>query len=162
MVADALTIIRGWFAAGSPQAAGQMASFEEWDTLVRQPATWIANHVADFGEYDDVMQAVDDAQAQDPEQEMWGELLDAWFAVFGNTLKTTREVLEEYNAAFGTGAAKELSDALDEYKGNRPITSRTLGKIFQYRADRLVSGKRMRKINGGGKHANQWRVEQIS
>jgi hypothetical protein len=162
MVADALTIIRGWFAAGSPQAPGQMASFEEWDTLVRQPVAWIASHVADFGEYDDVMQAVDDAQAQDPEQEMWGELLDAWFAVFGNTLKTTREVLVEYNAAFGAGAAGDLSDALDEYKGNRPITSRTLGKIFQYRADRLVNGKRMRKINGGGNHANQWRVEQIS
>ena len=166
MISDALTIIRGWFAAGCPQADGQMASFEQWDTLVRQPIAWIANHVADFGEYDDVMRAVDNAQAQDPEQEMWGELLDAWVAVFGKDAKTAREVLDECEVmSWGASSScirKQLHEALSEYQGNaRTISSRTLGKILGNRADRLVNGKRMRCIRQGGKHAQRWKVEQL-
>lgn len=164
MVADALTIIRGWFAAGCPSAAGQMASFEQWDTLVRQPVAWIARQVAPFGEYDDVMQAVDDAQAQDPEQEMWGELLEAWRAVFGDKEVTAKDVLlEVQNAAFcgERSVQRRLADAVEEYKTGRTLSARSLGKVLQFRADRLVNGMRLRKIQTGGKHAQYWQVEVI-
>ncbi|ERS12326.1 hypothetical protein Q673_01555 [Marinobacter sp. EN3] len=164
MAADALTIIRGWFAAGCPRADGSMASFEQWDTLVRQPVAWIANHVMPFGEYDDVMRAVDDAQAQDPEQEMWGELLEVWRAIFGDKAVTCRDVLEQYNSAYRCGEQsnqQRLLEALDEYKPGRTLSARSLGKVLQFRADRLVNGMRLRKIQTGGKHAQLWQVEVI-
>jgi len=164
MAADALTIIRGWFAAGCPQADGQMASFEQWDTLVRQPVAWIANHVAPAGQYEDVMQAVDDAQAQDPEQEMWSEVLDAWRAVFGDKAVTCKDVLDEVqNAAFcgDRSNQRRLADAVEEYKAGRTLSARSLGKVLAFRADRLVNGMRLRKIQTGGKHAQYWQVEVI-
>lgn len=162
MAADALTIIRGWFAAGCPRADGSMASFEQWDALVRQPVAWIANHVAPFGEYDDVMRAVDDAQAQDPEQEMWGELLEVWRAIFGDKAVTSRDILEQCDPMSVCGERsnqQRLLEALEEYKTGRTMTARALGKILQFRADRLVNGMRLKKVPTGGKHAQLWKVE---
>lgn len=162
MIADALTIIRGWFAAGCPRAEGQMASFEQWDTLVRQPVAWIASYVEPF-DYEDVMDAVDEAQASDPEQELWGEVLDNWWLLFQDKSKTAKEVLEgmrDDSFSRDTPQAK-LRDALDEYLAGRHLTARSLGKILQFRTDRVVDGKRLRRIKTSGKHAQQWRVEQI-
>lgn len=166
MVADALTIIRGWFCAGSPQASGQMASFEQWDTLVRQPVAWIARELDTFGEYADVMQAVDNAQAQDPEREAWGDLLEAWHSVFGSKAVTCRDALEACNDFGGFGASNEkrrLSEALEEYRySNKPLNSKSLAKALGYRTDRLVDGLRMRVVESAGKHSNRWKVERIT
>lgn len=164
MAADALTIIRGWFAAGCRQAEGSMGSFEQWDTLVRQPVAWIASHVAAFGEYDDVMRAVDDAQSQDPERESWGDLLEAWWAVFGSNAVTCREVLDACNEMRSSNPGSDkgrLSEALEDYQNSKPLTSKSLAKVLKFRADKLVYGLRMRMITTGGKHSNLWRVEKI-
>ena len=56
---------------------------------------------------------------------------------------------------------RRLADAVEEYKTGRTLSARSLGKVLQFRADRLVNGMRLRKIQTGGKHAQYWQVEII-
>ena len=117
-----------------------------------------------FGEYADVMEAVDEAQAQDPEQEMWGELLEAWYAMYGHKAQTCADVMRDVQSAAFAGpnsSSARLAEALEEYRGHRPLSARSLGKALQYRTGRLVNGKRMRRVETGGKHSNLWQVEAI-
>jgi len=174
MIADALTIIRGWFAAGSPTVNGRMASFELWDTMVRQPVVWIANHIAPFGDYDDPMRAVDLSQESDPEQVLLSDLLNGWHDVFGSDAVTAKDLLAVHTkvtdsdadarrgfAVQVTDGERQLADALNEFRGVRALTARSIGKVLQFREGRLVDGMRIRKRSTSGKHSQLWRVERV-
>ena len=85
LIVAALTVVRGYLTAGPAAAAaeGRMASFEDWDDLVRQPVAWAGREICP-GKFGDPMDAVIAAQADDPELETLGLVLCAWQEVFGD------------------------------------------------------------------------------
>jgi len=177
MIADALTIIRGWFCAeqgGELPATGRMASFEQWDDLVRQPVAWLAAHQLDNAEAQlgltDPMDAVDAAQSLDPEQEALDSLLTALEGVFGNRefmVKDVGEIVKRVQRARRSGfnpsdthssRDDDLVDVLEELLGNKCTSTRSIGRTLLNRADRLYNGRRLHKA-GTRQRAIVWLVQ---
>ncbi|MCE9665957.1 hypothetical protein LY622_21230 [Halomonas sp. M5N1S17] len=167
MIADALTIIRAWLLSGAAPAPGSMASFEGWDSMVRQPVAWISR---EFDEYADPMEAVDAAQAADPEQEQLDALLSSLADVFGSepfASKDVRRVLDRCADASRPGIEplpgdeqQALADTMEEFRAGRLLTARSIAKVLQFRADRVCNGRRLRKRQGRAKQT-VWVVENI-
>src|SRR5262249_17700029 len=59
-VAAALTVIRGYLAAGAPNVCGPIASYAAWSRLVRSPLIWLGEN--------DPVKSMDEAHAEDPER----------------------------------------------------------------------------------------------
>ena len=161
MVADALTIIRAWRLSGAERAPGNMASFEDWDSMVRQAVAWIARRNADYA---DPMQAVDQAQAADPEQEQLDTLLTALVGVFGAEpfeSKQVKAAVDQCRTGFVAGeATPALADCIAELQTGRNLTTVGIGKMLTFRADRVVNGRRLRKRAGRNKSVF-WTVEPV-
>ncbi|MBT2788032.1 MULTISPECIES: hypothetical protein [unclassified Halomonas] len=168
MIADALTVIRGWLASNDAPAPGKMASFEAWDTLVRQTVAWVARHVDPSGQYADPMEAVNAAQAADPEQEQLDALLCSLADVFGSdpfTAKDVKKIHDNYHDTqlrefYLPDPEQTLAEAITEFKNAKHLTTRGVGSVFKYRADRVVNGKRLRKRSGRGGVA-AWVIETV-
>ena len=168
MIADALTVIRGWLASDDAPAPGSMASFEAWDLMVRQAVAWVARHFDPSGEYADPMEAVNAAQAADPEQEQLDALLCSLADVFGRdpfTAKDVKKIHDNYHDPqlrefYLPDAEQALAEAITEFKNAKHLTTRGVGSVFKYRADRVVNGKRLRKRSGRGGVA-VWIIEAV-
>lgn len=171
MIADALTIIRGWLLSDAVPAPGSMASFEGWDSMVRQPVAWISREFDLLGEYADPMEAVDAAQAADPEQEQLDALLSSLSGVFGAdpfTSKDVKRVLDRCAdakrpnsfEAIPDDEQQTLAETMDEFRTGREHTGRSIAKVLQFRADRVVKGRRLRKRPGRG-GVSVWIVEPV-
>lgn len=168
MVADSLTVIRGWLASGDAPAPGNMASFEAWDLMVRQPVAWIARRFDLLGEYADPMVAVDAAQAADPEQEQLDALLCSLADVFGADPFTAKEVKKIHDNYYDPqlkdfalpDAEQALAETISEFKTARQLTTRAVGNVLKFRADRVVNDRRLRRRNGRGGIA-AWVIESV-
>ena len=80
LVVAVLTLVRGWLTSDASAGPGRMASFEDWNDLVRDTVAWIGRDIAP-GVYADPMEAVTRALGNDPELEALSELLEAMEAV---------------------------------------------------------------------------------
>ncbi|MDR5900353.1 hypothetical protein QC823_15415 [Halomonas vilamensis] len=168
MITDALTVIRGWLASGDAPAPGNMASFEAWDLMVRQAVAWVARHFDMLSEYADPMEAVNAAQANDPEQEQLDALLCSLADVFGGdpfTAKDVKKIHDNYHdpelKGFHFPEEKQaLAETITEFKTARQLTARAVGNVLKFRADRVVNGKRLRRRNGRGGVA-AWVIENV-
>ncbi len=80
MLAAACTVIRARFVHPAPPAAGALASFEDWDRLVRQTVVWVAE-VLGFDAVDP-MESFLAALDADPQVDALKDLLQALKAVF--------------------------------------------------------------------------------
>lgn len=160
MVSAALTLVRGWLSSGAESAPGRMASFEQWDDLVRQTVAWVAGWPAGGADYADVMKAVDAAQGADPEQDSLHELLAAIHAVFNSQAFTAKELMQSINDGFRNDL-EPLREALaDVAGGETPRTAKSLGRVLRFRLDRLVRGLVLRKAGTDAGNVQRWRVEQ--
>jgi hypothetical protein len=91
-VAAALTMMRAYLAAGSPEVCGPFGSYPEWSTMVRSPLIWL-------GEPDPVA-SVDMSQAEDPELAELHELRDLWQGDLKiDTPYKTASIIEAWSAA---------------------------------------------------------------
>ncbi len=161
LVRDALILINAWIAAGRPRAKGRTASFEQWDELVRQPIAWLSGYLHD--DLVDPLDAMRTGQAEDPENDAWGEFLRALDNFFSGRSFTAGEVLEIYNdvensrrGRAGVAPPKVIDEAIHESiveaipKGT--VTAKKIGRHFFYRQDRIVEGLRLckhsKKANG--------------
>ena len=168
MIADALTVIRGWLASDDAPAPGNMASFEAWDLMVRQPVAWVARRFDLLGEYTDPMEAVDAAQAADPEQEQLDALLCSLSDVFGSdpfTAKDVKKIHDNYHDPqlkdFALPDAEQaLAETISEFKTTRQLNARAVGNVLKFRADRVVNGRRLRRRNGRG-NVTAWVIENV-
>src|SRR5262249_37202999 len=73
-VAAALTIMRAYLAAGTPEVCGPFASYAEWSTMVRAPLVWLGG--PDRGV------SIAASQADDPELVELREWVNLWLAEF--------------------------------------------------------------------------------
>lgn len=151
MVAAACTLIRGCFTHMTQPAPGRLASFEQWDDLVRQTVVWADRELMP-GAFGDPMDLVREAQAADPEAEALFALLDALYEAFGQAEFTAKDILARVNADFNTGA---LRSALIDIAGDRAMgSSKSLGRVLANRKGRIVHGLSLlhRKDTNTGAH----------
>lgn len=76
LAAAAITLIRGYLQSDEHRAGGmakvRLPSFEDWDTVARQPVLWLSKRVEGLT---DPKRSIDDNMANDPEHETLSELL---------------------------------------------------------------------------------------
>jgi hypothetical protein len=151
MLAAVCTLIRARFTHMTEKAPGNLASFEDWDNLVRQTVVW-ADSVLMPGAFGDPMSLIREAQAADPEAEMLFALLDTLRDQFGVAEFTAKEIQLRLNAFQGDG----LHNAVRDIGGDRAVeSSRSLGKVLKYREGRIVHGLRLTSrpdSNAGVRH----------
>lgn len=114
------------------------------------------------------MEAVDAAQAADPEQEQLDALLCSLADVFGSdpfTAKDVKKIHDSYHdpelKGFHYPEEKQaLAETITEFKTARQLTARAVGNVLKFRADRVVNGRRLRRRNGRGGIA-AWVIENV-
>ncbi|KDE41363.1 hypothetical protein ADINL_0043 [Nitrincola lacisaponensis] len=165
MVCAALTIIKGWlqspesmFGAGAP---GRMASFEVWDDLVRQPVAWVAQAIAP-GEYADPMDVVDQNQQSDPEQEALFDTLSEIHQAFGAATFTSKDLHKKAYGGDGFSMGVDsLKEALEDLASKTHLTTKGIGRVLTFRADRMVQGLALVKAGQDGHTKQQrWKIRQ--
>jgi hypothetical protein len=158
----ALVLIRGWLSSGAPRAEGRVASFEAWDDLVRQTVCWIGKEVApgEFGDPPDLIRRV---QGSDPDQESHFGLLEALDHVFASRWFTAREACQSASRAradqFATEGDKAVAEALADIGRERFLSSKSVGRMLQFREGRIAFGLRL--LSRSGRSGREYRVEAI-
>ncbi len=150
-VSLALTIIRAWVAAGSPQTTcNPIASYSQWSVWVRQPLLWL--NMADPAA------RVFEQLAQDPDRETLGRLLHAWRKAFGNAATMIREAVNQTNT-FGNDDLLEVLREVSEERGE--INRRRLGKWIARHQGRIVDGLRFERASGTTS-AEKWLAKSVT
>jgi hypothetical protein len=155
IVAAALTLIRYHLQFNESLGPGAMASFEDWDRLVRQ--TVIRANRLWPGKFGDVMDRIIINQEADPEQESVDQLLTAFEATFGSSQVTSGEILHRIGDHMNE-SARQLEVAMRELVPNiKDLSERAIGNILKIRKGRIVNGRRL----VGRQHAKKtyWSVE---
>jgi hypothetical protein len=156
MVTAACTLIRAYQTSGAASAKGRMASFEEWDDIVRQTVVWVGATVS-IGEFGDPMELVREAQVDDPMVDALGDLLQALADRFGATWFTGKDVQRVIDGSI----LLTLKEALNDLAG-RDISSnaRSIGKLLSAHKGQIAHGLHLsaRKLNS--KDAVTYRVEK--
>jgi len=141
MVTASLTIIRGWFSSieykNKKKASGRMASFENWDDLVRQPIAWISEHVLPE-QYDDVMDAIIEAQNNDPEQEILLDLIKALKRLFGGELFMAKDVVDKMT--YNSEILEAIEAISSTYRSNTKPNTKQVGWILKNRKGKIIDG----------------------
>jgi Bifunctional DNA primase/polymerase, N-terminal len=133
-VAAALTVMRAYLAAGSPEVCGPFGSYPEWSTMVRGPLVWL-------GEPDPVA-SVDLSQAEDPELADLREWVILWLDE-GFKLDTPY-TSASFVAAASVAPAGFNSNPLKEFllrvagDKNGGISTKRLGEWLQRNCGRVV------------------------
>jgi len=104
-IAAALTIVRGYLAAGQPDKRPALASYGAWSDLVRSALVW-----AGCADPVDTMKEI---RESDPVLNTLRAVMECWCAVFGDEGKTVAEVAAEFAHGFDPeGAEGEAMTAL--------------------------------------------------
>lgn len=156
MAVAACPLIKAQLLSDTPKAAGHLASFETWDSLVRQTVVW-AGKVLDVGAYGDPMDLVREAQAVDPSLDGLGDLLVALHDQFGVNTFTAKEV-QKVCTAWSIGP---LNQALREYSASDISgSSLSIGRILSSVKGRIANGLTLKASSASNKDAKTYRVEQ--
>jgi hypothetical protein len=159
MVAAACTLIRARFKHMAEPAPGRLASFEEWDRLVRQTVVW-ADRALQPDCFGDPMDLVKEAQAADPEGEPLFALLDALRVEYREREFSSKDV--QFAAKFNV-TDSALETALLDLAGERALNSaKSLGRVLKNREGRIVNGLRLVSRVDAGTGARVFRVVKVT
>ena len=161
----ALTILRGFLAAGAPaRGDGGAGSYKQWDALIRQCVVWIRDQqLASFG-LDDPSKAFTRNYAVDPETAKLRALLHAWHERHLDKHVGVYDLVED---ALGDTPEPDtcrsrayLRDALEEIAGDREgINRRRLGRWIERHGGRIIDGLRIESV-GNSRGRCFWRVRR--
>lgn len=159
LVRAGLIIIRGYLQSEDHKSGGvakdKLASFNDWDTLARQPVAWLAQFNEKLA---DPKKVIDDAVMQDPEQEILGDLLRAIHKEYGSEWFEASQLSAVSTPEHGNGNI-QLYEILSDITGGR-FNSRSIGRVLRFRRDRIVDGLKLSYFKQG-KHATKFRVTKI-
>lgn len=159
MLAAACTLIRARFLHWKKLADGKLASFEDWDLMVRQTVCF-ADTMLRPGYFGDPMLLVKEAQAADPEAELLGSLFTALHDKFEDGEFSAKDV---QSAVSGDHYSTGLASVLRELVGDKGMTSSTsIGRVLKYRVGRIA--KQMRLGSRHDKNAGSacYRIAQVT
>ncbi|NOT13783.1 MAG: hypothetical protein HOP23_18480 [Methylococcaceae bacterium] len=156
-VSLALTVVRGWIIAGRPKTACKtIASYADWSDYCRQSLLWLGQA--------DPAACIFEAMNDDPDKELLGDFLQAWFEKFGKTPALVKDVI---NAAQARGiqfdyANEALLETITDIAGDRDgINRKRLGWWIKRHAGRVVNGKRLVQDKSITANAAKWKVESV-
>jgi putative DNA primase/helicase len=159
-VAAALTLARAYVAAGRPNRAAPIASFEAWSDLVRSALLWLGRA--------DPVDTMKGARADDPSRQTMAALFSAWRDVIGTEEgKTSSEIIKlactTNSDDRGDGPCEvswhhaDLREVLLTVAGrNGVIDARVLGKWLSRHRDRIAGGLRLDGSVDPHGHAARW------
>jgi hypothetical protein len=162
-VAAALTIVRGYIAAGRPRVASRIASFEGWSDSVRSALIWLGRA--------DPVETMETARREDPGLQAMEAVFAALKATIGIERKVTvAEVIQlagewtQVQPIFGTpqlrypGLKEVLQSVVEDRRG--VIDPRELGKWFSRHKGRIARGVRLEgEADPHGHAAHWWLIE---
>jgi hypothetical protein len=156
-VSLALTIVRAWHCAGRPKTACKtIASYSDWSDYCRQSLLWLG--------LSDPAACIFEAMNDDPDRELLGEFLQAWFNKFG---KAPALVKDAITAAQTRGIKLDypnetLLEAITDIAGERDgsINRKRLGWWIKRHAGRVVNGLRLVQ-DTSTRNAAKWKVESV-
>jgi len=134
----ALAIVRGWLTSGAAPRPGRVASFEAWDSFVRQPVAWIMGV--------DPLDAINTGAEADPEREALGDLLEALRMCFGDAGFTAADVADAIRKGagpFGDEAQRAVAAAVADVAGRNDPSAKSIGRILNFRRGRIVNGMKL-------------------
>lgn len=147
IISSVLSLINHWKHCGAPRASGTMTSFSEWDTLVRQPLTHIAQTLPQ-SRLLDVLEVSVKQQDDSSDKESLIALLIALAAVYGEgkRFKATSAL-----KAMSDNGHSPLTDAvLAHIKREKLQSSIHLGNLLKQFKDRNVDGLVLRAKQQSG------------
>lgn len=146
LVSAALTIVRAYLVAGSPNLRlPPFGSFETWSAVVRSALVYAGAS--------DPCDVLERAQREDPEREALLALVDAWRGAFGPEARSVRDAIER------SERDASLADAIDAVAGERgSVNARRLGKYIKRKAHRIVGGLAFEQASEPGERVARWQV----
>ena len=157
LTAAALTILRGYFAAGCPKVLeNNTGSYEDWSRIVRATVTW---HTGIDPEV-----SIEDNYVNDDETDTLQQLMFLWKDVFGDQVVMNNEIAAVMNATSGfeDDATIALRDhILNEvmvYMNSRP-TVNGFTRWLGYRKGRVLENMQFDKYRD--KHQRGWQLVSL-
>jgi len=157
LLAAACTLIRARYKHWTTPAPGRLASFEQWDDLVRQTVCF-ANSFLNAGSFSDPMELVREAQAADPEAETLVALLDA----IGQSFQTREFSANNVLAEVAGNSNSELGRVLRDIAGDKVTGSAlSIGRILKFREGRIANHMCIRSRRDSHASALKFRLEIV-
>lgn len=168
-VAAGLTILRGWITSDmSSVASGGLASFDEWERLVRQAVVWVGQMEAevmgeDAVDFGDPIAGIEEMAAADPEGEAFSTLLAVWVhtAVDSVTSSELFKLLLEGRSGTASGALGALAITLAESIPSYVRNATGLGRWLGVRCNKIADGLKLVSSRNKKLNASLWRVRNI-
>lgn len=159
-IAAVLTIVLGYIAAGTPNPAPPLASYDGWSNYVRSALIWLGLH--------DPVETMAKAREDDPVRQTALQVFGALRDYFGfNKYLTAVFIID---TAKQVTAEEELLDGLKEGQLREALTSinergmlpssRELGNWFKRHKGRIVGSMRLCGESDDHGHAAKWWIEE--
>ncbi|MFH1495667.1 MAG: hypothetical protein ABIG70_12825 [Pseudomonadota bacterium] len=162
MMAAALTVLQGFAMCGMQKTGrGRLASFEQWDDLVRQAICWITEE--GYTEFGDPLTVLETQAKLDPEALKLAALLSAWSAEFARTPTSLAEAIQRAVRGVTMGNAA-LFAALDDIGGDGRgnINSRRVGHWIQGKVGKIIDNMKFERDGNARTGSALWRVSELS
>lgn len=151
LAAAAITLVRGYLQSTANKCGGsvkeKLSTFEEWDTVARQPVVWLSTMVERLT---DPKASIDDNMQIDPEHETLSELLMEvrhWMVAAPFTAKELYNFAEDKRCRLDGG----LHELLTELNHGNRLDSRAVGRILSYRRGRVADGVKLEQVKSSSK-----------
>ncbi len=144
-----LTIVHAWICAGKPKTECKpIASYANWSDICRQPLLWLG--------LPDPAACIFESMNDDPDRELLGNLLLAWFDRFGQIPTSVKDAIHPFNSS--DDLREIIRDIASERDGS--INRKRLGRWIKRHSNRIVNGLRIVK-DTSTHNAAKWKVESV-
>lgn len=149
-IAAALTVVRGYIAAGSPDPCPRLASFEQWSDLVRSAIVWLGRA--------DPVKTMETARADDPEQAARTAIFVALHETFGNASWIVSDAMKLIADPAEPDHNADLERAFTDISGARGPTGKLIGHWLARNKGRVVEGLRLLDEPDLHRKQKKWRI----
>jgi putative DNA primase/helicase len=154
-IAACLTICKAYIAAGRPNLAPKLGSFEGWSDTVRSALIWLGKA--------DPVASMELSRAEDPERLDLCNFMTAWAAAFGGVGYSRRRTLATVIATEGfpdlQAAVAAATFSVTGRRGQEPDAA-ALGQYLRRHKNRVIDGKRF-VTNANPKGGSAWWIEDV-
>lgn len=168
-VAAGLTILRGWITSDmNSVAGGGLASFDEWERLVRQAVVWVGQMEAevmgeDAVDFGDPIAGIEEMAAADPEGEAFSTLLAVWAHTTVDSVTSSElfKLLLEGRSGMASGDRGALAITLAESIPFHVRNAMGLGRWLAARCNKIAAGLKLISFRDKKRNASLWCVRSI-
>jgi hypothetical protein len=165
MIRALLLLIRGYLSSGTgPLRSTGMASFDDWERIVRQTVCWLGQ-VQSTLPLTDPNLSIDRNYEKDDEKQSISRIFEAWHAVFGDSFLLSKLLIKKINEPIcplidDQETVDRLGEALLEVFDDG-VDSQKLGRWLEKHVDRVVEGLKLIKSDKRLNGCVQWKVIRV-